>query len=35
MTDLQTLIALAEKNPNIVAIGTEGSSNNPALQPDA
>lgn len=35
MTDLQTLIALAEKNPNIVAIGTEGSSNNPALHPDA
>lgn len=35
MTDLQTLIALAAKNPNIVAIGTEGSSNNPALQPDA
>lgn len=34
MTDLQTLIALAEKNPNIVAIGTEGSSNNPTLEPD-
>lgn len=34
MTDLQTLIALAAKNPNIVAIGTEGSSNNPTLQPD-
>lgn len=34
MTDLDQIIARAEKDANIVAIGTEGSGNNPELKAD-
>ncbi|WP_461225229.1 aminoglycoside 6-adenylyltransferase [Lacticaseibacillus suihuaensis] len=35
MTDLDRFITLAEADANVLAIGTEGSSNNPATHPDA
>ncbi|WP_082397652.1 aminoglycoside 6-adenylyltransferase [Lacticaseibacillus camelliae] len=34
MADIDTIIDRAEKDPNIVAIGTEGSGNDPAQAPD-